>query len=118
MTAHAIAVGREEQGVPIVSPTGVGAEVSAIGEILNRLSSCGGYDTDVCVWSTLTSDEGEGDPLTIGRPNELFVQLLLAIGDLSGLLGLEIVDHQTSAIKEEGYFIPIGRELWVHLLTS
>ena len=42
---------------------------------------------------------------------------MLAVGDLTSLAGLEVVDHELLSLVEEGYLIAIGGEGGVHLLA-
>ena len=45
------------------------------------------------------------------------VKRLLAVGDLTSLAGLEVVDHELLTLVEEGYLIAIGGEGGIHLFA-
>ena len=117
MVAHTILIGSVEEDIPIGGPARVAAEVTAVREVLDGLTALSADDTYVGVGATTAGDVGEGDPLPVGRPYEVGVKRLLAVGDLTSLAGLEVVDHELLTLVEEGYLIAIGGEGGIHLLS-
>ena len=66
VVAHTILIGSVEEDVPIGRPARVAAEVTAVREVLDGLTTLSADDTYVGVGPTATGDIGEGDPLPVG----------------------------------------------------
>ena len=114
MTAQAVAVGLEQDSVAVEHEAWTLTEIGALCEVVNLATLCA-HKTQITIWIALIADKFEHKPLAVGRP--LVVEAAVgfipsaAVGHLTGLLALEVHDHQAVATLDEGKFLAIGRIL-------
>ena len=111
MTAHAIALTLEEDGLTVHHPTGALTHVGALRDGMN-LAALSADDALISIRIATIGNITQHEPLAIGTPLEVEATVLTiplaAIRHLRDLLGLQIDHHQFDAILDKGYLLAIG----------
>ena len=114
MGTHAISIRNIDNGVAVHDPVRIAVDVGALGDVIDLHRPVGLDDANVTVRITHVAHQGQHEPFRVGRPfiREAVVVgfvMLAAVGNLTHLLALYIIDFQYTTVLDEGNLLTVRR---------
>ena len=115
MSAHAVTLRLEENGIAVEGKTGRTAHVAAVGQVDDGAVALCADKTYIGIRVVPVADEFEGEPFSVRRPGLVEPAARAvpggAIGNLAHFLRIKVHHHEAGTVFYECQLFTVGREL-------